>query len=355
MKNQTHLIICRLLICVHFFLIPVLLYSLQSGDTLNTKPSILDLLPTDNVAELNISTDFALLEANRKTDNYQPGNLSIKLKKENILDIPMQIKCRGKFRRMRCDFPPLKLKFKKSGLKERNLAKSNELKLTTHCLDDRALSRNNIIREYLAYRLFALLSPYSFEVRLVRVQYKGGPRKMSKIKHYGILIEDEEDMAKRYDAKRLEQMGVSPESMHRFQQGLVSLYQYMISNADYSFSLNRNIQMIQLRDSSIVCIPYDFDFSRIVNASYAKANPQLGQKRLADRIYLGFPCSLEEILPILKYYELKKEEIISFVEDFKLLDKASRVDIVDYLKTFFEEIKDLERMAKIVSNPKGIR
>ena len=68
---------------------------------------------------------------------------------------------RGKFRRMRCQFPPLRVQFKKDTLRALGLADHNDLKLVTHCMDDPDSSRENILREYLCYRLYNILTPIS--------------------------------------------------------------------------------------------------------------------------------------------------------------------------------------------------
>ena len=326
----------------------------QSADSLASQRSIFDLLPEDEVAEVIITTDYKQLEANRKTDDYQPGHIQFKFKKELLLDMDMKIKCRGKFRRMKCDFPPLKLKFKKKDLRKKGLSEVNELKLVTHCLNDRAKSRELVIREYLIYKLYSIVSNYSFRVRLVKVRYAGQKKRLSKIKHYSILIEDGEDLANRYQAERFEDMGVNPDSLHRFQEICTSLFQYMISNSDYSYTMCRNTELIRLPDGRIVCIPYDFDFSCIVKAPYARANSHLGQRSICDRVYLGFPRPAEEVEPVLRYYEKKQDELLNYVNDFNLLPQSSRHEIMSYLKSFFDEIQDREHIMEVIQNSKGV-
>ena len=327
----------------------------QVADSLASQISIFDLLPEDQVAEVVITTDMKELEANRKTDQYQPGHIQFLLDKKIVLDMDMKIKCRGKFRRMKCDFPPLKLKFKKKDLQKKGLSELNELKLVTHCLDDRVQSQEMVIREYLIYKLYSIVSNYSFRVRLVKVRYEGQKRGLARIKHYSILVEDGEDLAARFGAERYEDMGVSPDSLDRFQELVTSLFQYMISNADYSYTMCRNTELLRLPDGKILCIPYDFDFSCIVKAPYARANAGLGQQSICDRVYLGFPRPMEEVEPVLQHFEKKKEDLFNFVDEFKFLPRNSREEIMAYLNSFFEEIKDREHIMQVIANSKSIR
>ena len=325
----------------------------QETDSLASQKSIFDLLPADQVAQVVITTDYKLLEANRKTDKYQPGHIQFKVKKDVVLDMDMKIKCRGKFRRMKCDFPPLKLKFRKKDLRKKGLSEVNELKLVTHCLNDRTRSRELVIREYLIYKLYSIVSNYSFRVRLVKVRYAGQEKPLSRIKHYSILVEDGEDLAERYNAEKYEAMGVNPDSLHRFQEIATSLFQYMISNADYSYTMYRNVEMIRLPDGRIVCVPYDFDFSCLVKAPYARPNAGLGQKSICDRVYLGFPRTFEEVDPVLRYYEKKKVSLMDQVHTFRLLPQQSREEIIAYLNAFFQEIKDRDHIMQVIENSKG--
>lgn len=326
----------------------------QSTDSISTPKSIFDLLPEDQIANVIIHTDHNLLEANRTTDEYQPGHIQFSVKKEQVLDMDMKIKCRGKFRRMKCDFPPLKLKFKKKDLAKQGLSDVNELKLVTHCLNDRTKSRELVIREYLVYKLFAIISNYSFQVRLVNVRYSGQKKKLARIKHYSILVEDGEDLANRFNAELFNSMGVHPDSLHRFQEIASSLFQYMISNTDYSYSMCRNTELIKLSDGRIVCVPYDFDFSCVVNAPYARPNGFLDQKSVCQRVYMGYTRPLEEVEPVLRYYEKKKDDLIDYIHTFGLLPRDSREEIITYLNSFFEEIKDRNHMMDVITNSKGI-
>lgn len=343
-----------LLSTLMFLPLTIQLLPAQNTDSLASQKSIFDLLPENQIAEVIIETDYKLLEANRKKDIYQPGHIQIIVRKNKVLDIDMKIKSRGRFRRMKCDFPPLKLKFKKSDLQERGLNEMNELKLVTHCLNDRAQSRELVVREYLMYKLYEILSNYHFKVRLVKVRYEGREKKLSQIKHYSILLEDGEDLAKRYQAVKYELMGVSPDSLHRFQEITTSMFQYLISNTDYSYTMLRNVELVKLPNGRIVCIPYDFDFSCVVNAPYAKPNTSLGQESICQRVYLGFPGTPAEVEPVLRFFEKKKEELIDYVHTFKTLPVSSREEIINYLQSFYDEIQDRDHILQVVQNSKGI-
>lgn len=316
-------------------------------------PSLLESLPPDGIAEVVIETDLKALSKNRKTDDYQEGTMQIDIPGGTTVELPMKIRCRGKFRRMRCNFPPLKLKFKKGDLKEAGLAPMNELKMVTHCIDDGEKSRDMIAREYLAYRLYELLEPNHLQVRLVRVQYKGGSRRMSKMRHYAILVEHIEDFSSRIGLSPYERMGIMPHQMDTLQCLRTSLFQYMIGNVDFSFETCRNLELMQRSDSVIIAIPYDFDFSYLVSAPYAKPNVNLGQRELNERKMIGYPLQLSAARPVIDEFLARESDILQYTAFYPLLSVEVREKLKDYLKSFFNTLRDDAKMEQILATPVG--
>ncbi|GIV32360.1 MAG: hypothetical protein KatS3mg030_662 [Saprospiraceae bacterium] len=341
------------------FLVPILLWICPAATCLaqDSIPdelihqSILDLFPNDGIGEITIHTDLKALRKNRLTNDFQAATIQIDLGSDSILELPLKIRCRGRFRRQRCHFPPLKLKFKKNDLKEAGLRPLNELKMVTHCLDDSDRSRDLIAREYLCYRLFQKLDPNHLNVRLVRVRYMGGSRRMAKIRHYAILVEDVEDLADRLDAKPFDEMGIQPHQMDTSQCLRTSLFQYMIGNTDFSFELNRNLEMLQGIDSLVVAIPYDFDFSYIVSAPYAHADASLRQRDLSDRVFIGYPASMDMARPVIEEFLQLESEIQHFTASYTLMDKKAILKLQDFLNSFFDTLRNEQNIEAILKNP----
>ncbi|MEM6378293.1 MAG: hypothetical protein AAF705_08775, partial [Bacteroidota bacterium] len=118
-----------------------------------------------------------------------------------------------------------------------------------------------------------------------------------------------------------------------------TLFQYMIGNADYSVPLSRNIKILKSeKDSTYRVAPYDFDFSGLVNASYAIPNADYNHTTIRNRVFLGL-CTDEELENTIKHFLSKQEEIMAYVENFDLLGKSARNDVKRYLLKFFKEIE----------------
>src|SRR6187401_2642232 len=66
---------------------------------------------------------------------------------------PVGLTLRGKYRRLKCSFPPLLLNFKKSTLKKLELGNDDEIKLVTHCLEGPE-GQSNLQEERMIYQVY---------------------------------------------------------------------------------------------------------------------------------------------------------------------------------------------------------
>ena len=187
-----------------------------------------------------------------------------------------------------CYFPPLKVNFKKKEVKGTIFAGQNKLKLVTHC-NDRKINEEYILREYMVYKLYQMLTPYSFKVRLCRISYIDTNEKLDPKEHYGFLIEDIDDVAGRNDMERYEGNLLNQDAFYREELDKLIMFQFMIGNLDWSVPKQHNFKLIygdQL--SAPVAVPYDFDFSGIVNTTYAKPPPEINVSSVRERDFRGF-------------------------------------------------------------------
>jgi hypothetical protein len=321
----------------------------QQADT-TSRQGIFDLLLTKDVAEITITIDLdSLLDDIRRTD-YVKGTFEFEKKKKENLEIPVKVRPRGKFRRMKCNFPPLKLKFKKDDLEEKGLKKYNEFKLVTQCLEDDVLAKEMILKEFLAYKIYSELTPNSFRVQLVRVTFKDD-NSSRREKQWGIMIEDLEDLADRTSTTVVSRMGIPLDSLHSNQEKLASLFQYMIGNCDWSYFLCRNMEFIQSQDGKIFPVPYDFDYCGFVNAPYSAPNAQIGQKTVKDRVYLGNAATYEDTRSMFSYFKTKEKAIMKILKDCKQLNLETRSELEGYLAEFFTAIDDEKKAMEIFVKP----
>lgn len=313
------------------------------GVPVKEKKSLFDLFQSEKKTELILMANFDSIKANIRNKEYVAGVLEIKQDNKNSTSLPVKLRPRGKSRRMMCDFPPLKLKFQKEYLDSIGIEKHDEFKLVTHCMET-DWTQAVIMREYLTYQLYNVITPYSFQAKLVNITYKNKGSSFSKTKNIGIVIEDPEAMAKRNKCKTMGKMVIQLDSLQGEQEKMATVFQFMIGNADWSFAMARNTELIQMKDGHIVPVPYDFDYAGLVKAPYARANSALGQRTVLDRVYLGSASSYEELEPCFNYFKSKKAELLQILADFKGLDFVSENEMRIYINDFFELINDKSRV-----------
>ncbi len=315
-----------------------------NNDNLELAPhsgeSIFNQLQRKEVLEMTLVAELDSLIQFRKTEDYSRAILSYENEQGTEQVYQIKVKPRGKFRRMVCDFPPLKLKFSKDELEAAGLEPFNELKLVTHCLDDPERSKELIMREYLAYKMYNELTPNSFKVQLVKITYKDKDDKSLKMTRWGFLMEDKEELASRMNAVECECMGKTKDAYHAGQEKLASVFQYMIGNTDWSLEMNRNVVLMTMNDGRIVPVPYDFDFSMMVGAPYMRPNSSVNQTPNMERVYMGNADSVNEIYSTLAYFRTKEDDLQEIVYNFRWLEQESKDEITAYLDTFFNLIKN---------------
>lgn len=340
---------CPIFLLIVFFCPSICVAQEESSEE---KKSVFDLFFNEegDPTEIEIAYNFALLDSLKNKDVYQDANLSVIYDKKNKTSWNIRLKARGKYRRRICDFPPIKLKFEKEELAENGLKKHNDYKLVTHCLNDYQ-GRENVLREYLTYQLYQVYSERYFRTQLVKVKYIDS-QSNKKFSRLGIIIEDEETVAKRLEGKVCDECFSTPKDSFQLENvHTAALFQYMIGNADWSIMLNRNLKIMRCKiTDTFFLVPYDFDFSGLVNASYAIPNSDYGHKSIRERVFLGFSDNPSELKPYTEKFIERKDEAYKLVKGFKKLSSTSRKDILDYLDTFYASLKDNSFETGLIGN-----
>jgi len=248
--------------------------------------------------------------------------------------------------------PPLKLNFKKKELKEAGLAKFDDMKLVTQCMKGDGNSKTSVLREYLAYKVYNEITEDCFRVQLLKITYKDIENGKTS-KQWGFLIEDTAEMRNRLGATKSEQKrGFEKEAFNHACFYKTAVFQYMIGNSDWDISAGRNIKTV-MKDGKVLAIPYDFDFSGLVDASYAMPNGNYEMSSVQERVYMGFKEDLVHLDATLEIFKAKQSDIINLVKDFKVLRMGDRRYVVNYLNSFYNNIETIEyQEKKIASAPK---
>ena len=316
--------------------------TLVVNDTISQK-TIFDLISKEEILEATLEADFEhFLAHKKKMIKYQSGKFSFTDTSGIVQEFKVGIKPRGKYRRKICDFPPLRIKFKKKGLRKLGLNdRFNSLKFVSHCLENKKEGKENILREYLIYKMYNLHSEHSLRAQLAKITYvqKGSGEKL--FTRYAILLENENELAHRTHTVVVEKKNCSVDSLLVFGGSVQALFQCMIGNADWSLVHMRNIKLLrEPGQKQLHVFPYDFDFSGFVNAGYAIPNPDYHLSNIQQRVFLGKIQDSQEMEKVALHFLERKEATLELCKKFKLLRKKSRKNIIHYLNSFYDMLEN---------------
>ncbi|MEM9823696.1 MAG: hypothetical protein AAF985_21600 [Bacteroidota bacterium] len=303
--------------------------------------SIFDVMAFQEVLEVELELDLKEIIQNRRSREAFKGQFSFVDQNGQRQIWKAKVTQRGRFRRGKCiAMPPLKLNFKKKELAAAGLAKFDDLKLVTHCVEDDKAAKELLLREYLAYKLYNELTDQSFRVQLIKIKYRD-INTGEELKQWGFLIEDTAQLRSRLDlTKPGNTIGVQAEQFEAFAFKRMALFQYMIGNTDWNIATNQNLKILE-KGEQYLAIPYDFDFSALVSAPYATLNSSYNQTSLKDRVYLGAPEDLDDLSDNLEAYRNKKDQLLDLVKDFDLLPRKARREVLTYLKSFYKNMDQI--------------
>jgi hypothetical protein len=145
------------------------------------------LFGSDELLDISLSLDLTgFLKKNTKMGSLD-AVVTFHLSDTDSLTSKIKIKDRGHFRYENCDFPPMELSFKKAIHAYPDSGNIKKIKLVTHCKTGRAQSEY-VLREYLVYKMYNLLTDTSFRVRLLRVTYYDTHKSRKPLVQYGFFI-----------------------------------------------------------------------------------------------------------------------------------------------------------------------
>lgn len=294
----------------------------------------------DSVIHLQLKANFRELQRERMSDEFRPAIISVlDGAGQHVLEAPAEIRARGDMRREKCFPPPVMINFKLSD--SSSLRKLGRLKMVAACTDD-PYSDQLALKEYLVYRMYQLFTPYSFRVRLLKMDYVDSTKKNFSRTRFAFFIEDVDDMAKRNGYRETEERYTTP-GTDRYGNTLFSMFQYMIGNTDWAIPLTRNLKLIYPKENPAappVPVPYDFDYSGLVNAGYAVPSEELPIANVRDRYYQGFERTEGEILDLLQLFRKNKKPMMDLIATCPYLRDENKRDMINYLEGFYIMIEN---------------
>lgn len=290
-----------------------------------------------------LSADFKTVFKERDSTSTKQFPASLRyLDKSDTVSLDVRLSTRGHFRLRpnSCAVPPIKVWFDKEKTKGTLFGGQGSLKLTTHCQKGERYAENVYI-EYAAYAMYNELTPVSLKARLATVDWKDINDPKFAVTRPAFWTEDDDDMAARSRGKILMQTGGNAAEMEPTQMAVTDLFQYMIGNTDFSLSYLHNYRIVQT-DTSMNFYPmaYDFDWSGLVSAPYAKPDYRLPIKRVTDRLYRGGCHGMTTLTEAVDLFKAKKGDIYEVLKDIKGMSPDRLKEATGFLDEFFKLIDD---------------
>lgn len=298
------------------------------------------LFLSNEVLHFRLSMDVKAVLKDRG-DERKSHRASITYKNADGGEVEEKLKVRVRGNRRRdpavCDFPPIQLNFSRKTVQATVFGKVNKLKMVTHCLND-----EYVLREYLVYKLYNVITDSSFRVRLCRVEYADTKGKRKTETNYAFLIEDDDVMAARQNATIVpENLIIRMDRTDTLSMAKLAFFQFMIGNTDWSVPYRHNIDLLAFTPfSAPVAVPFDFDYAGLVSAPYAAPPPELGIRSVRQRLFRGYSYHDRVYTQVRAFYNGRRPAIYNIYLNFGLLDKRYTKQTIKYLDQFYETLND---------------
>jgi hypothetical protein len=300
------------------------------------------LFEEDKIIEISLRFDLSTYFRTKPKEDYLKADIIFNLNRTDSISQSVRLRTRGVFRNRYCMFAPIELNFKKANFGYTDLNKITKLKLVPQCSSGKD-KEDYVLREYLAYKLFNVLTDTSFRVRLLTVNYFDSEKKKKPVRQYGFFIEPVEMLAARINclrikSKTLNQKNIIPKIMDR-----IAIFNYMIGNYDWSVPGQHNVTVLKSNGfdpSGLgIAIPHDFDWTGLVNPTYAVPTEEVGTENVRQRIFLGV-CRVREIYQKeLNLFLAKKNEFYRVINEFPYENNQAKKDMTGYLDGFFDQLE----------------
>lgn len=299
------------------------------------------LFASETPIHATIRGPFSIMASNR-TETPRAGTMTI-----DGVTYPITLTVRGITRKTNdvCDFPPLRVELAKPAPPGSLFEHQHNLKLVTHCKRD-AEFQQKVLLEYSSYRLYNLMTPQSFRARLANIDYvddSGRPY----ISRIGYFIEDFGDVAKRNGMSNAHAPSMIPVSQIDAASGArVAVFEYMISNYDWSIRAGpkgteccHNARLMAPGPSAaLIPVPYDFDFSGLVDAPYSGPPEGIPIENVRQRLYRGYCAHLPQARAMVAELLPRRAEFTGSFASVPGLNARNQTHAAAYIDGFFDDL-----------------
>jgi hypothetical protein len=320
------------------------------------------LFDSQDLLELELATDLRTLvrdigkhvgDNEFEGEEEHPARLSYTGAGGETVTLDIEAKTRGHFRRQRstCNFPPLRLDIDTDEAEGTLFENQDKLKLVTHCQDGRDDYEQNVLLEYLLYRAYREIDTLSYRVRLTRMTYVDTAGRRDTLTKYAFLIENDDMLAQRFGQDSLLEMpGLNELDLEATTMTRVAVFQFMALNTDWEVSGPHNVKMLGPVQGLVYPIPYDLDYSGIINARYAKPDKTLRIRSVRDRLYRGYCRPAADFDQAFVRFNSQRAAIYDLFRNQAGLEPDRLERAIEELDEFYEIVNDESKFEREIMN-----
>ena len=164
------------------------------------------------IIDMTLTTDIPQIQKEKGEDMYQAATISLRFPDSSVIEEPVTVAPRGHFRREYCNIPPIMVDFSNAG--SPRLSPLGKLKLVIGC-GTNGNDEQLVLREYLIYKMYNLLTDKSFKVRLLNLTCEDYNDRKKSFTRYAFLLEDVDAMAKRNSCREMNNQEIKTESTNK--------------------------------------------------------------------------------------------------------------------------------------------
>lgn len=296
--------------------------------------NIIDTLRNVPISEVTLITDISNCIKKKNKEEYQSGVLRFENGPLIGQSFDIDLRARGNMRKVVCYIPPLKVKFPKGQFEYRKIKWVNVCK-------DNTIMQTHLLQEYLVYKLYEIVTDYSYRTALMRVNYclPETPNEID-FTNYAYIIEPEDQLAERFEGKPYHPRVLSPDILSKDEYNMMIAFEYIVANTDWAVENQHNLTLITDRKkNAIVPVPYDFDYTGFVNTSYATPNTYTPITLVTERYNRGHCMEEASALRIRNHFLSKKDELIAVINNFELISEKSRKQNIRFIEKSFQDFE----------------
>lgn len=292
-----------------------------------------------------LKTNMKNIIKNKMKEEFEVASFQLlNNKNDKLITLNGRLRARGDVRKSVCRIPPVKFDFLKQELSKYNFAKADKLKFVFPCRDEE-FDQEKLNIEFFAYQLYSLIDTNCVQANLINVKLVNEKDELD-YQFKGIILEDEDAYALRNNAiivgidKKVISYALERNSFLK-----MLFFQFLIGNTDWSVTNRHNVFTVKKPEiPRVIAIPYDFDYSGIVNQRYALPYEKLNIQSVKERHFMPYIIIDAEVVEMINFYKSIRGEVFSLIKNVDYLNEKSKSEISKYIDDFYKLLDDPKKL-----------